>query len=101
TSTDATHCGDCKTTCDDGPPGGSAFVCEFSQCQCESGRTQCASSFGDACVQVLKDPNFCGATCTKCAVGEACSNGTCAKPACPYGQTMCGGQCVNLQSNPG
>ena len=34
-----------------------------------------------------------------CGTGQVCRNGECAS-ACPVGQTMCGGACVDLRTNP-
>ena len=72
--------------------------------QCVFGLTLCAGR----CIEVLSDPNNCGACANRCPDGRSCCNGTCSTlqespncgacgTVCPAGTSCCGGTCVNLQ----
>jgi hypothetical protein len=54
--------------------------------------------YDNYCPDVLSDPENCNGCGVKCAEGEVCSAGVCAKP-CADGQTACAGACVDLATN--
>jgi hypothetical protein len=61
---------------------------------CPVDRTLC----GTRCVDVTKDPAFCG-SCTKaCDVGQVCSRGEC-RVSCQARLTNCSSACANLKSD--
>jgi hypothetical protein len=75
TDSDASHCGDCSTSC--GTRGDS---CSGGACRCAggsgcaAGQTCCA---GLGCVDLATDPFHCGSCDKACNPGEACVGGTC------------------------
>ncbi|MDF1562486.1 MAG: hypothetical protein P1V51_05555 [Deltaproteobacteria bacterium] len=102
--TDRTHCGasDCA--------GGAAGVDCAPDGVCDgtgSCSTVCAGSLllcGDQCIDPATDERYCGASgnCLDVAMGEVCGaserceSGTCTPVgACPAGQLLCGGFCVD------
>lgn len=78
-----------------------------SDAQCGGSPNACCNH---VCVNLQTDPNNCGACGNVCASGVCCLgqccpaatphcvNGVCS--ACPAGQTLCNGTCVNLKTNP-
>ncbi|MBI5537337.1 MAG: hypothetical protein HY898_31735, partial [Deltaproteobacteria bacterium] len=63
---------------------------------CADGKTRC----GSACVDLNKDPRYCGACGRSCDVGQVCSRGSC-QLACQNGLTDCSGGCTNLKTDLG
>lgn len=61
---------------------------------CDSGKTQCAG----VCVDLDKDPRYCGGCGVACDTGQVCSRGACVV-ACQSSLTNCGGSCVNLKAD--
>jgi len=97
---DPANCGGCGVEC------GTNETCEDGKCTC--GATQpgqgpacqepfvCCGSGGDAeCVNILTDPDYCGACDVACRVDATCLVGGC---QCPVGQRDCGedGTCDDI-----
>ena len=53
----------------------------------------------EVCVDVMGDPNNCGACDMPCARGESCQDGGCVG-FCDEGLSACGGACVDLDNDP-
>ncbi|MEZ4233138.1 MAG: hypothetical protein R3B89_28415 [Polyangiaceae bacterium] len=91
---DASNCGGCGQACASGQ------VCE--QGQCVSACTFPATDCGGGCLDILSDPNACGAcdhACPTSPHGTAtCTSGTCGL-ACDSGSAACNGDCVDLQTD--
>jgi len=66
------------------PPGG-----------CTGGLTDCAGT----CVDLVTNPDNCGACATVCEAAEFCAAGACTSE-CPGGTTECSRACVDTQSDP-
>ena len=62
--------------------------------QCEEGMTSCAGT----CVDLVADPDNCGACGLVCNSSEVCSKGQCSL-ACQTGFTACERACVNLRND--
>ena len=59
----------------------------------------CAETLcGAACVDTSSDPTHCGDCATRCAPGEACTEGDCTL-ACPAAQTACDGVCASTATD--
>ncbi|MBT9557119.1 MAG: hypothetical protein IV100_13865 [Myxococcales bacterium] len=73
-------CGNCGagTVCEDG-------TCVLGSCEPSCGGKEC----GD---------DGCGGFCGSCGVGKVCDAGKCLLN-CPFGQDICGTECVDLQSD--
>lgn len=76
-----------------GPEPDAAFDAPVMTC----GETQTAC--GEECVDLLDDPDHCGACDAACAEGQLCVGGMCAVE-CPAGQIVCGDRCVDVRSDP-
>jgi endo-1,4-beta-D-glucanase Y len=68
TTTSATNCGSCGTTC-----GADKPYCSMSMCSNTCANTLCAG----ACVVTATDPKNCGACGVTCAANQACTNSQC------------------------
>jgi hypothetical protein len=78
--TDPKNCGGCSMGLQQHLCSGLVGVdCEGGTCngQCSMGKTTCPSGNVNACVDLQKDPDHCGACGTKCTVGEICAAGAC------------------------
>ena len=106
--TNSNHCGNCGIACEVGT------TCQDGECivagggGCKDGSlTYCGEVAG--CVDLNIDPAHCGDCGVACAAGEICQSRACtattteAPPAldcAAQGLTDCGGECVNVQTNP-
>jgi hypothetical protein len=53
---------------------------------------------GDACVDILDDPNNCGACGNVCGDGTCCTDGVCVS-LCDEGQVWCDGACIDVAND--
>jgi alpha-tubulin suppressor-like RCC1 family protein len=97
-TSDSKNCGACGKSCSAGTR------CSGSQCVCDStsGCNGCCSNAATCETYASQSNASCGAAggaCGACTGGQTCdtSSGKC---ACPSGQTLCGGACVNEQTDP-
>ncbi|RVU47021.1 hypothetical protein EA187_07775 [Lujinxingia sediminis] len=86
---DPDHCGSCGNACD-----GEFGVCNNGQCGCTGTMEACGS--GNACQEVLRDADNCGGCGEVCPAGASCNLGQC---TCRPGYTLCGGECVDLETD--
>jgi hypothetical protein len=101
-SSDPSNCGQCDHYCD--APYGGSTACVGGTCKssCPSGDTLCGSS----CADLDNDDYNCGSCSKSCAdlptpqggSPYTCQAGQCVT-SCPSGMTLCGTQCVSLQSD--
>jgi len=103
------HCGGCNQPC------GELEVCDAGVCasSCTEGRSPCSQG----CFDLITDADHCGECSEQCDVGGSCNGGDCidaCNDACDrttetcVAQTCecrsefdsCGGECVDLQTNP-
>jgi len=54
---------------------------------------------GDDCVDLMTNPEHCGACNMACAQGETCNEGKCEGPSCASPEVSCLGECVDLMTN--
>ncbi|HTU62370.1 MAG TPA: hypothetical protein VMF89_28115, partial [Polyangiales bacterium] len=106
---DLQNCGACGETC------GEYQTCTRGVCTCPTGELWCDAR----CTQVASDYRNCGACGKRCASDQLCAAGSCTANttgcnppcagdqtckagacACPTGQSLCSGRCVNVQNNP-
>ena len=71
-----------------------AFSLRYNFGSCSTGFTGCGSP--SRCLYTAADDANCGACGRPCTGGTACVAGAC---ACPMGQSLCAGSCVNLQTS--
>ena len=81
---------------------GSLSTCEA---QAKSDYTVCLHDNPKGSTICSKGLHLATAACQKqfgvCSSGATCQNGVCVnQPACPVGSTLCGSQCMNLQTDP-
>jgi len=96
--TDPANCGACGNQC------GPGLSCSAGRCVCDatSGCSGCCSSATTCEPYTSQSSASCGTggrACAACTGGQKCdtSSGQC---ICPSGQTLCGGTCVNEQTDP-
>jgi hypothetical protein len=82
----AAHCGDSAADLTETDAGVAV--------SCSADRTAC----GTRCVDVAKDPAYCGSCTNACDVGHVCSRGEC-KVACQARLTNCSSSCANLKAD--
>lgn len=63
--------------------------------ECVPGTEEC----GDDCVDIMEDPEHCGACNNPCDQGQVCNAGECVS-SCDEGLTDCGGACINTDDDP-
>lgn len=102
-SHDPDNCGSCGNKCLVYEPLHMTSRCVDGACELEcrnstskhEDRRNCNGEIDDGCeVDVLSDPNNCGACGKVCASGDPCINGKC---GCPPPSINCDGRCVNPQ----
>ncbi|MBX3213873.1 MAG: hypothetical protein KF850_17675 [Labilithrix sp.] len=84
---DISNCGACGNRCPERPS--STPTCKFGRCgnECKAGYGDCNRESADGCeVNLMKDPQHCGACDVTCATGQACIDGVCATEPCPPGE---------------
>jgi hypothetical protein len=86
TTSSASHCGSCDTSCAGGE------TCQSGACACPSGQTFCANG----CTTTATDDANCGTCGQACSGGETCQSGAC---VCPSGQTYCGSTCTTTATD--
>ncbi|MBN9164187.1 MAG: hypothetical protein J0I07_24700 [Myxococcales bacterium] len=98
---DSLNCGACGNKCLVYEPLKMTSRCVDGACELEcmndpsrpTDRRNCNGEIDDGCeVDVLVDPNNCGACGKVCPGGQPCVKGKC---ACPPGQLACNGACVD------
>ena len=108
-ASDPEHCGSCDVAC------AAADVCDAGECveACRDGRVDCAR----ACIDLTSDPFHCGECSEVCDLGGECVASDCKDACgdtcdrgrevcvdqecrCRAGFTMCGGTCVDLETDP-
>jgi hypothetical protein len=113
---DDSNCGACGHQCTDPPPDAGPTVwpcgpsvvppasgvnCLAAKCgvHCSPGFGNCnTDACGDGCETfLLTDHDHCGACGNKCRDDQACVGGKC---ICDADKTRCGGDCVDLESDP-
>ena len=98
TGTAVAHCGRCGNACPT-PPNATA-ACAGGACgvgTCNAGFGNCDMNDANGCeADLASNRAHCGRCGMACAAGQDCVAGAC---ACPLGQTLCGGACVNLTSD--
>ena len=96
-SNDIAHCGSCGTPCS--LPNATAS-CVGGACNvaaCTAGHANCDNVAANGCeTNTTVDNANCGGCGVACAGGKSCVGGSC---VCPVGTSLCGGICVNLQSD--
>jgi hypothetical protein len=103
-TSDSEHCGGCDTSCHGSDGEGGAMVCKDSVCACPQGQTKCTAQGGEGgsysfCADTSNNRYNCGGCGTTCEVGKTCTGGTCVAITCPQGQTLCGNDCVDAQTD--
>ncbi|HEY1693169.1 MAG TPA: hypothetical protein VGG39_13465 [Polyangiaceae bacterium] len=108
-TSDPDNCGGCNTVCT-APAGGTitpVITCQASQCNyscpADAGPAdggpivQCDIDSGatGGCFDLTSTSTHCGTCSTQCPTGDICSNSQC----CPTGQSYCGTQCIDTQSD--
>ncbi len=105
TMTDPDNCGACGHKCPKPTQGTGTPICKDGACDVE-----CTSDGGSAhscpvnggadhvCVD-QDDEQYCGSSCTPCPGGKSCQGGSC-QLFCLPPLSMCGGVCVDMQSDP-
>ncbi len=98
TRTDVNNCGGCgsRFTCATGV--NMTTTCRASTCTyaCAAGTTDCDGNLWNGCEVSTTTTTNCGACGNRCGSGQACVAGSC---ACPSGSALCGGACVNTQTD--
>jgi hypothetical protein len=96
TQTDRSNCGACGASC--WAVYGSA-TCQNGTCNatCYGGYTDCPGASYRCYTNTSSDPLHCGSCTNACGANERCISGVCT--ACPEGQTMCSGYCVDTQTD--
>lgn len=100
---DNKNCGTCGNECLKYKPLNMTSRCVDGACELEcfnednpifqTDFRNCNALLDDGCeVDVVRDPNNCGACGNKCAAGTACIDGKC---GCPPGKIECFGMCVD------
>ena len=79
--TDSDHCGSCSIKCSTSSSFTYAFSCSGGVCaksDCSSGRANCDLKNNNGCeVDLMTDPNSCGACGFVCPTGKSCVAGLC------------------------
>lgn len=95
------HCGSCDVQCSqvESCVAGVCFEAGVGTNDgCPGGTIHCP---GAVCVDLLSDPENCGACSMACGQGQTCWGGVCTKvDNCAGGLTNCGGVCVDILSDP-
>ncbi len=90
-------CGRCGNVCT--PGSNQTSSCQLGICAniCAAGFLDCNAMAMDGCeVNSAVDPMNCGGCNTRCGANSVCTAGVC---QCAAGFTMCGGACINFQTN--
>jgi hypothetical protein len=98
TGTSLAHCGLCGNACP--TPPNAAAACTAGACglgSCTGPFRNCDGDTTNGCeANTAANRSHCGRCGNACSTGQECFAGSC---ACPVGQTLCDGACVNLAAN--
>jgi len=99
TRTSASSCGRCGNVC---PSAGGSAACVAGSCTltCSAGRGDCDGTPTNGCETNFSSSNtHCGRCGNTCAAGLTCTDGVCLLSGCASGLTLCGGACVDLNTD--
>lgn len=74
------------------PPCEGGQICQSGSCACPTGQALC----GDRCIDIMNDPDHCGACDKACDATHGCSNGSC---SCSRTESACATGCSDLQTD--
>jgi hypothetical protein len=97
-SVDPGNCGACGILCESGQScvDGACQGCVGADCSmdCPGGLVDCGDG---TCVDLMSDPDHCGACGAACGAVQTCVGGAC---QCPSGTLSCGSSCVDIAGDP-
>jgi hypothetical protein len=99
TRTNASSCGRCGNVC---PSAGGSAACVAGSCTltCSGGRGDCDGTPTNGCETNFSSSNTnCGRCGNTCGAGLTCTDGVCLLSGCASGLTLCGGACVDLNTD--
>jgi hypothetical protein len=96
-ASDRTNCGSCGNACPSYPHADPACWDGICGIRCQAPYANCDQSLPNGCeVDLSNDASYCGECWIACSKGLTCQNGHC---LCPPGESLCGGACVNMQTD--